>query len=284
MAAVPEPNKERPMLCRAAVLCPLLCVTWTVAVADDLQKTAVVPTEVVRLSEGDELAHFTTWLKTTGREDPEGVFSAKDGVIRVSGEDAGYLATKHAYRDYHLRLEYKWGEKTDGSGFVRNSGVLVHGTGPDGGARGVWMTSLEVQLAQGCEGDFIVIRGNDENGKTIPATITCDTVTAADKRTRWSRGGTKTVYSGKQFWWSKHQPFFQEKLDTRGKDDLASPVGEWTRVDVFCRGNRVTVQVNGETVNEAYDVFPAAGKILLQNEGNEVFFRHVELRPLPELR
>jgi hypothetical protein len=34
------------------------------------------------------------------------------------------------------------------------------------------------------------------------------------------------------------------------------------------------------TVNECYDVFPSSGKILLENEGNEIFFRNLELRPV----
>ena len=119
---------------------------------------------------------------------------------------------------------------------MRNSGILLHAVGPDGGRRGVWMTSIECQLAQGCEGDLIVIRGKDRSGKAIPATITSDTVLAADRKTRWKRGGKKTVYSGRQFWWSKHQPFFKEKLDTRGKNDVASPVGKWTKVEITCSG------------------------------------------------
>ena len=35
-------------------------------------------------------------------------------------------------------------------------------------------------------------------------------------------------------------------------------------------------------LNEANDVYPAAGKILLQCEGSEVFYRKVELRPLKD--
>jgi hypothetical protein len=38
--------------------------------------------------------------------------------------------------------------------------------------------------------------------------------------------------------------------------------------------------VNGKQVNEVHSVFPAAGKILLQCEGSEVFFRRLELHPL----
>ena len=39
-------------------------------------------------------------------------------------------------------------------------------------------------------------------------------------------------------------------------------------------------RVNGVRVNEAEEVFPAAGKILLQCEGSEVFYRKIELHPV----
>ncbi|MCP4509752.1 MAG: hypothetical protein GY826_25535 [Fuerstiella sp.] len=32
--------------------------------------------------------------------------------------------------------------------------------------------------------------------------------------------------------------------------------------------------------NECYDVYPAAGRILLEDEKNEIHFRNFELRPL----
>ena len=75
---------------------------------------------------------------------------------------------------------------------------------------------------------------------------------------------------------------FAELLDTRGKDDVASPLGEWTVVECVCRADRITVKINGITVNEAYAVVPASGKILLENEANEIFFRNIELNPLPQ--
>lgn len=232
----------------------------------------IVPSDhVLRPFNGQDLSGWTTWLKESGDKDPRGVFDVVDGMIHISGEDRGYLATAREYRDYHLVVEYKWGERTDGSKYVRNSGVLLHKIGPDR----VWPTSLEVQLAQGCEGDFIVIPGGDKR-----ATITCETRVAADGKTRWKAGGERVKYSGRQFWWSKHQPGFKELRDTRGKDDVASPLGQWTKVECICRGRRVTIKVNGQTVNECFDAFPSAGKILLQNEGNEVYFRNLELRPL----
>ena len=231
---------------------------------------------------GRDLTGWSTWLKTTGYADPDSVFSVHDGTIHISGEGFGYLATEGEYKDYHFSAEYKWGKKTDGSKYVRNSGVLLNAIGADGGRDGLWMTSIECQLAQGCEGDLIVIRGQDKEGTTIPATITSDTIVAADNKTRWKKGGKKTQYSGKQFWWSQHQAGFEELLDTRGADDVASPLGEWTRVECICHEDRITIKINGVTVNQCYNVFPATGKILLQNEGNEVYYRNIEVRPLSE--
>ena len=88
--------------------------------------------------------------------------------------------------------------------------------------------------------------------------LTSDVVLGPDKRPRWKEGGKPRVFTGGQLWWSQHDPDFKELLDTRGKDDVESPLGEWTRVECLCDGDRITVRVNGTTVNECYDVFPAA--------------------------
>lgn len=261
----------------------LLCVS-NAAMSNawcDEPTPAIEPHEkVIRPFNGKDLSGFTPWLRTIDRNEAENNYSVEDGTIHISGEGMGYLATVDSYQNYHLSVDYKWGQRTDGSKYVRNSGILLHAVGPEGNARGIWMASIEVQLAQGCEGDLIVIRGKDEQGNVIPVTITSDTVTATDGRTRWKQGGKKTHYAGKQFWWSKHEVGFKELLDTRGKDDLASPLGEWTNVECICEGDRITVKINGQTVNQCYDVFPSAGRILLENEKNEIYFRNLEIRPL----
>src|SRR5690606_28795094 len=115
----------------------------------------------------------------------------------------------------------------------RNSGLLLHAIGEHGSA-GAWMTSIEVQLAQGCEGDLIVIRGKGDDGEPFAATLASNTRLESDKRTRWDPKGSKTVYSGRQFWWSQHDPEFEELLDTRGRWDVASKLGEWTKVECVC--------------------------------------------------
>jgi hypothetical protein len=144
------------------------------------------------------------------------------------------------------------------------------------------MASFEVQLAQGCEGDFIVIRGKDSggaDGKTIPVNLWTRVRKAEDGKTRWDPAGELVEYSGRQFWWKDHQPGFEELLDTRGKDDVASPKGQWTKVEVIAKGDTITVKINGVTVNVAEKAWPTAGRILLQNEGHEVWFRDVMIGP-----
>jgi len=264
----------------AAVLSSsLLCGTGR---AEDSLATgdAISPqTDRIVLFNGKGLSGLYTWLKDTLYSDPRGVFTVRDGVLVISGEVPGYVGTKQAYRDYHLVMEYKWGARTYGQKTVRNSGILLHSVGPDGNPS-PWISSIECQVAQGCVGDFIVIRGKDSSGRPVPVTITSETVLGPDGRTRWKKGGVPRVYSGKQFWWSEHDPDFEEKIDTRGRHDLESPLADWTRVECVCRGKGIKVLVNGTVVNECFDAFPSAGKILLESEGFEILVRKFELHPL----
>jgi hypothetical protein len=241
---------------------------------------AEAPQKTIALFNGRHLSGFTTWLKDTKHADPRKVFSAHDGMIHVSGDGFGYLATEKAYRDYRLVVEYKWGERTDGGKYVRNSGILLNAVGPDGGANGTWMSCIECQLAQGCVGDLIVIRGKDTNDQTIPVRLKAETELGPDKRPRWKKGGTVREFTNKQLWWSLHDPDYKELLDTRGKSDVESKVGDWTTVECRCDGARIAISVNGTRVNECFDAFPAAGKILLQSEGFELYIRKCELHPL----
>jgi hypothetical protein len=243
----------------------------------------IAPQRVVSLFNGRDLTGLTTWLKDTQRDDPRKVFQVTDGMIHLSGEGNGYVATEREYRDYRLVVEYKWGQRTDGGKYVRNSGILLHARGPDGAAGGAWPSCIECQLAQGCVGDLIIIRGKDANGEVIPVQLTAETELAPDgRRHRWKAGGEVKTFppTRGQFWWSRHDWDFKEFLDTRGREDVESPLGEWTRVECICAGDRISISVNGRTVNECRNVFPAAGRILLQTEGFEIYFRKFELHPL----
>jgi hypothetical protein len=49
---------------------------------------------------------------------------------------------------------------------------------------------------------------------------------------------------------------------------------------VFCNDGHIETFVNGTKVNEAFDVSPSEGRIQLQSELAEVFYRRWELWPL----
>jgi hypothetical protein len=260
----------------------ILAITPPTRAQDDPNRQPVYPQGVIVLFNGKDLRALSTWLEDTKREDPRRVFSVRDGLLRISGEGNGYIATAREYKDYRLVVEYKWGTRTDGGKSVRNSGILLHANGPDGGAQGTWMSSIECQLAQGCVGDLIPIRGKNAAGDIIPVTFQSEVVVGPDGRPRWQSGGQLREFTQGQLWWNRHDPDYKELLDTRGKDDVESPVGQWTRVECLCEKDRITIRVNGKTVNQCRGAFPSAGKILLQSEGFELLVRKFELHSLKE--
>lgn len=56
--------------------------------------------------------------------------------------------------------------------------------------------------------------------------------------------------------------------------------GQWNTVEVVCDGGVITHIVNGEVVNHGENASVTKGKIVLQSEGAEIFFRNIELTPI----
>lgn len=71
-----------------------------------------------------------------------------------------------------------------------------------------------------------------------------------------------------------------EKRYWKKSEDAEKPRGEWNTVEVVCEGGDVTNIVNGKVVNKGTDASVRRGKILLQSEGAEIYFRNVVLTPL----
>jgi hypothetical protein len=68
------------------------------------------------------------------------------------------------------------------------------------------------------------------------------------------------------------------------KTDAEKPSGEWNTIEVVCDGDKITNIVNGVVVSECSQASETKGRILLQSEGAEVYYRKVELRPLSKSR
>lgn len=85
----------------------------------------------------------------------------------------------------------------------------------------------------------------------------------------WMVDGTSLVIDGKV-----------ENRFKKKKQDGEKPTGEWNTVEVVCDGDKITNIVNGVVVNEGTEASVTKGKIILQSEGAEVFYRNIKLTPL----
>ncbi len=277
--------------CLPFIICTALLVQEHRAWAADSAKTptageAVAPKDgVIRLFDGKTLGDCYTWLTDTHREDPRHVFSVKNGMLRVSGDGLGALVTNKRYRDYHLVLEFKFGEKTwhGRENSARDSGLLIHSNGKDGAYNGAWMPSIEVQIIEGGVGDFIPVGGSGLDGKPVPITLTCNTTRDRDGEAVWDPNGPREVFKlghMARVNWFGRDPDWKDVKGFRGPQDKDSPHGQWTRLDVFCDGGHIQTFVNGIKVNEAFNVSPHAGRLQLQSELAEIDYRRWELWPL----
>lgn len=253
---------------------------------------AVTPTEVIHLFDGKAFGGFYTWLVDTHREDPLRVFTVVDQVdgapaVRISGERWGGLVSRESYRDYRLVVEFRWGLATWGQrrNAARDSGVLIHAQGEDGNTgrdfNGAWMRSVEAQVIEGGVGDIILVAGFEKDGARTTPSLSAKTSQDRDGEPVYNpKGEARTFESGRINWYGR-DPDWKDALGFRGREDVESPYGQWTRMEVVAQGDRVTVIVNGQVVNEGTRSSLTEGKILIQSEGAEIYYRKIDLEPLP---
>jgi hypothetical protein len=237
---------------------------------------AIRPRRKIVLFNKRNLDGWYTWLRDRKYEDPNRVFSVQKGVLRVSGEEWGGLATKDAYRDYHLVVEWKWGGPNHGKRekAARDSGVLIHGRGEDGAAYGTWLESIECQAIEGGTGDFILV-----GGRTRPS-LTVETRIGPDKQLYWQKGGKPETRDRARFNWFGRDVDWKDTLGFRARRDVEKPAGQWNRYEIICHGDTITNKLNGVVVNMGMKAVPSEGKIQIQSEGAEILIRKVELRPV----
>jgi len=241
------------------------------------------------LFNGKDLTGWDTWLGkpekgTSGvdlgkplglNNDPLGVYSVveTDGkpAIRVSGQAFGAITSKEEFENYHLKFEIKWGEKRwpPREKAVRDSGLLYHCVGPHGAGSGFWMKSFESQIQENDFGDFYGVAG-----------VIVDV-----------EGERKSPKSAIVF--KKGGETFKGVTDRIVRNPLSEKkLGEWNTVELYCYG-QTSVHVNNGKVNmvmtnlrhkvQDKEVPLTKGKIQLQSEGAEVFFRNIEVRPLEKM-
>lgn len=255
-----------------------LCLIVLMVLASFAPRASAAPDTIDLLKNGS-LDQWYTWIKERGKDtDPKQVFTMVDDVLRISGEEWGCVTSKEEFENYHVVLEYKWGQLTHANRVdrARDSGFLIHSNGADGNYSGIWMNSIEVQLIEGGTGDFIVV-----GDKTDTFSITAP-VASEKQGESWlfSPDGAPTLVKDIRVNWWGRDPKWEDVKGFRGEKDVEKPIGEWNRLEVIADGGKITVLLNGIVVNRAVDCTPKKGRLQIQSEGAEIFFRRVELTPL----
>jgi len=256
---------------------PVLCACALAALLFGApSESAKVPTETIQLFNGRNFDGWYTWLKDSKYQDPKGVFSVREGNIRISGEEWGGIATRQEWRDYHLIVEWKWGGATwgDRKDRARDSGILVHGAGEDGAAAGIWLESIESQIIEGGTGDFILVEGKNRPSLTV------ESREEPGGQLYWQKGAEPRPMDKGRFNWFGRDPAWKDLLGYRGPKDVEKPVGDWNRQEVLADGDSLTCILNGIVVNHGTKSSRTGGKIQIQSEGAEILVRKVELRPV----
>ena len=220
-------------------------------------------------------------------DDAKNVFKFEpDGLFHVSGNGYGGITTLDSFKDYHLVIEFKWGEKTWGKRekASRDNGILVHCWGPQGTMGGSWMASIEAQIIEGGVGDILVLSPKLADGTVLTTSISAEAGIDTNKQTIWSPGAPRRTMTTGRLNWQHRAANWKDVKGFRGKDDVESPSGEWTRFEVIAKGDTLQYFVNGVKVNEAFECKPSQGRILLQVEAAEMFVRRFELFPLGEFK
>ncbi len=256
-------------------------------------KERKAPEGWVSLFNGKDLTGWDSYLAppadSTGRRlsdqpiglnnDPHHVFSVvPDGsekVIRISGEDVGGLISKKEYSDYHLQVLFKWGSLTWGQkkGKKKDSGLLYHSVGPYGADWGAWMRSEEFQVQQGDCGDFWGCAGGTAD---IPA------VKKSDSEYVYAPAGILYTFRA-------DKPIGRHCIKA---SDAEKAVGQWNTLDLYCHGDTSVQVVNGKMMMVLFhlgqvdngQVHPlTGGRLQLQSEGAEVYYKAIRIRPLPRI-
>ncbi len=184
-----------------------------------------------------------------------------------SEQPNAYLETDADYKDYVLSLEYRWGEKKFAPrlNLVRDAGLLyhVHRTRPAD-----WPAAAEAQIQEGDVGD----------SWAVSARLSSFVDPKTGRYTLPENGGVPvTVGNDGKFERTRH--------------NRVNEYPGWNTLEVIVRGDRATHVVNGVTNMRVYDIrgWDAAtnswvkvdhGKIVLQAESAEVFYRNIRIRPL----
>jgi len=232
------------------------------------------------------------YLESLGTYDPLKVYSIDtlEGVpvIRISGQVIGGLILSDSISNYHLRLKFKWGNIKWNwmEGRPKDGGILYHQG--NGGRH-------EFQIHEGDVGSYwakkVVL--------DIPARYTIEIPEAIIKAKPYLQPLVSTLNDSMLIF--DHSALCHHFDGSGGFKDwqivIANPYnekpsGEWNTLELICYENHavhiVNRKVNLVLLNSFYrdgkNLFPlTSGRLALQSEGAEIFFKDIEVKKLNEM-
>jgi hypothetical protein len=198
-------------------------------------------------------------------------------TLHITGEIYGCVFTKQEFENYHLTLKVKWGDKKwePRAEKLKDSGLLYHSIGECGvDYWRSWMLSQEFQIMEGHMGDHWGIANS-----------------AIDIRAFIPEGKMNTVASEKQAFLPIGPGTGLDGFCLRSAD-YESSAGEWTTLELICFGDKSVRIVNGHVVmvlqNSRYvkdgkSIPLTKGKIQLQSEAAEVYFKDIQIKSIEKL-
>ncbi|MES1220626.1 MAG: DUF1080 domain-containing protein, partial [Bacteroidota bacterium] len=196
------------------------------------------------LFNGKNLNGWHTYLDKKGTNmDPDTNFIIEDGMLHVVGKDLGYAITEKPYSNYHFKLDFKFGDRRWGSRTKakRDGGVCYNI--PMAEPDSIWPKSIEFQIQEGDVGDF------------------------------WMLGFSTIKVKGVE-----NRPANHTRMQKYA--DGEKPTGEWNTIELISYNGRCIHIVNGVIVNVGEDASVKDGRILMQSEFAEIYYKNVKLRKL----
>ena len=192
-------------------------------------------------------------------------------VLRISGEYYGCLVTKQDFSNYRFRAQFKWGDKKWEPRLdeLKDSGILYHTSGPYGvDYWKSWALSQEFQVIEHGIGEYWT-------QATSMFDIRVDAKKPGEEAPRWNPKAP----------WIEFKSGNNHAL--AGSDE--DKPGEWNTIELVCYQDDCVHIVNGKVVmalaNARYrdgeKVVPmTGGKLQIQSESAEVFYRDLEIQPI----
>ena len=211
--------------------------------------------------------------------DPAKVFDVvkmgDENVIRISGENFGGISTIREFENYHLQLQFRWGQLkwSPRKNSKKDSGLMYHAVGPHGADGGNWMRSHEFQIQEGDCGDYWGCAG---------AIFDIRAKKNTDSTYVYNENGDLLTFSIASSI-GRHCLKFP---------DAEKPSGEWNTIDLYCFGSTSVHVVNGminmilrnSRQSDGVKEIPLTkGKIQIQSEGSEVFYRNIKICSIDKL-